>query len=125
MALGATRAETTWHIVVPYALPDICSSVILSISRVIGETMIVLMAAGVTASFTFNPLHSVTTITVQIATILTGTRISKVFILPQLMRLGLRYSLSLGCSICWLLSLLEKLAYPPVRNAQECSCTST
>ncbi|WP_447581898.1 phosphate ABC transporter permease subunit PstC [Anaplasma marginale] len=72
MALGATRAETTWNIVIPYALPDICSSVILAISRVIGETMIVLMAAGVTANFTFNPLHSVTTITVQIATILTG-----------------------------------------------------
>ena len=72
MALGATRSETTWHIVIPYALPDICSSVILSISRVIGETMIVLMAAGVTANLTFNPLHSITTITVQIATILTG-----------------------------------------------------
>ena len=72
MALGATRAETTWNIVIPYALPDICSSVILAISRVIGETMIVLMAAGVTANFTFNPLHSVTTLTVQIATILTG-----------------------------------------------------
>ena len=72
IALGATRAETTWNIVVPYALPDICSSVILAISRVIGETMIVLMAAGVTANLTFNPLHSVTTITVQIATILTG-----------------------------------------------------
>ncbi|QXK92187.1 phosphate ABC transporter permease subunit PstC [Neoehrlichia mikurensis] len=72
MALGATRAETIWHIIIPYALPSIVSSIMLSISRVIGETMIVLMAAGITANLTFNPLNSVTTVTVQIATILTG-----------------------------------------------------
>lgn len=72
MALGATPAETIWHIVIPYAMPTILSAVLLSISRAIGETMIVLMAVGINANLTFNPLRSVTTITVQIATLLTG-----------------------------------------------------
>ncbi|UPA55743.1 phosphate ABC transporter permease subunit PstC [Wolbachia pipientis] len=72
MALGATPAETIWHITIPYAMPTILSAILLSISRVIGETMIVLMAVGINANLTFNPLNSVTTITVQIATLLTG-----------------------------------------------------
>ncbi len=72
MALGATPAETIWHITLPYAFPTIVSSVLLAISRAIGETMIVLMTVGVNAQLTFNPLRSVTTVTVQIATLLTG-----------------------------------------------------
>ncbi|MGL9732540.1 MAG: phosphate ABC transporter permease subunit PstC [Wolbachia sp.] len=72
MALGATPAETVWHITIPYAMPTILSAILLSISRVIGETMIVLMAVGINSNLTFNPLNSVTTITVQIATLLTG-----------------------------------------------------
>ncbi|BEP32867.1 MAG: hypothetical protein WBIAU2_10940 [Wolbachia endosymbiont of Drosophila biauraria] len=72
MALGATPAETIWHITIPYAMPTILSAILLSISRVIGETMIVLMAVGINANLTFNPLNSVTAITVQIATLLTG-----------------------------------------------------
>ncbi len=72
MALGATTADTVWHIILPYSMSTILSAILLSISRVIGETMIVLMAVGVNANLTFNPLHSVTTITVQIATLLTG-----------------------------------------------------
>ncbi|WCR54051.1 MAG: Phosphate transport system permease protein PstC 1 [Wolbachia endosymbiont of Ctenocephalides orientis wCori] len=72
MALGTTPAETIWHISIPYAMPTILSAILLSISRVIGETMIVLMAVGINANLTFNPLHSVTTVTVQIATLLTG-----------------------------------------------------
>lgn len=72
MALGATPAETIWHITIPYAMPTILSAILLSISRVIGETMIVLMAVGINANLTFNPLNSVTTITVQIATLFTG-----------------------------------------------------
>ncbi|MEY2392759.1 phosphate ABC transporter permease subunit PstC [Wolbachia endosymbiont of Tettigetta isshikii] len=72
MALGATPAETIWHITIPYAMPTILSAILLSISRVIGETMIVLMAVGINSNLTFNPLNSVTTITVQIATLLTG-----------------------------------------------------
>ncbi|GHM58788.1 MAG: hypothetical protein sL5_08860 [Candidatus Mesenet longicola] len=72
MALGATSAETVWHITLPYAFPAIISSILLAISRAIGETMIVLMTVGVNARLTFNPLHSVTTVTVQIATLLTS-----------------------------------------------------
>ncbi len=72
MALGATPAETVWHIIIPYAMPTILSAILLSISRVIGETMIVLMAVGINSNLTFNPLNSVTTITVQVATLLTG-----------------------------------------------------
>ncbi|MCA4774702.1 phosphate ABC transporter permease subunit PstC [Wolbachia endosymbiont of Mansonella ozzardi] len=72
MALGATPAETIWRITIPYAMPTILSAILLSISRVIGETMIVLMAVGINSNLTFNPLNSVTTITVQIATLLTG-----------------------------------------------------
>ncbi|MCV3769378.1 MAG: phosphate ABC transporter permease subunit PstC [Wolbachia pipientis] len=72
MALGATSAETIWYITIPYAMPTILSAILLSVSRVIGETMIVLMVVGVNSNLTFNPLNSVTTITVQVATLLTG-----------------------------------------------------
>ncbi|WP_410519852.1 phosphate ABC transporter permease subunit PstC [Candidatus Mesenet endosymbiont of Agriotes lineatus] len=72
MALGATSAETVWHITLPYAFPTIISSILLAISRAVGETMIVLMTVGINAQLTFNPLRSVTTVTVQIATLLTG-----------------------------------------------------
>ncbi|MDB1135448.1 phosphate ABC transporter permease subunit PstC [Candidatus Anaplasma sp. TIGMIC] len=116
MALGATRAETVWNIVLPYALPDICSYVILSISRVIGETMIVLMAAGVTANLTFNPLHSVTTITVQIATILTGDQNFQSIHTSSAYALGLTLFI-----ITWILNLLAsyitRKARAPLRNA--------
>lgn len=72
MALGATAAETIWHITLPYAFPTITSSILLAISRAIGETMIVLMTVGINAQLTFSPLRSITTFTVQIATLLTG-----------------------------------------------------
>lgn len=71
-ALGATKAETIQKVVVPAALPGIVSAFMLAISRAIGETMIVVMAAGLAANLTFNPLEAVTTITVQIKTILVG-----------------------------------------------------
>jgi phosphate transport system permease protein len=71
-ALGATSAETILKVVVPAALPGIASAVLLAFSRAIGETMLVVMAAGLTAHLTLNPLHSVTTITVQIVALLTG-----------------------------------------------------
>lgn len=71
-ALGATRSETIRKVVLPAALPGIVSAFILAISRAIGETMIVVMAAGLAAKLTFNPLDAVTTITVQIKTILVG-----------------------------------------------------
>jgi phosphate transport system permease protein len=71
-AMGATRSETIKKVVLPAALPGIVSAFMLAISRAIGETMIVVMAAGLAANLTFNPLDAVTTITVQIKTILVG-----------------------------------------------------
>jgi phosphate transport system permease protein len=71
-AMGATKSETIKKVVLPAALPGIVSAVMLAISRAIGETMIVVMAAGLAANLTVNPLSAVTTITVQIATLLVG-----------------------------------------------------
>jgi phosphate transport system permease protein len=71
-ALGATRSETIRNVVLPAALPGIVGGVLLAASRAIGETMIVVMAAGLSANLTLNPLESVTTVTVQIVTLLVG-----------------------------------------------------
>jgi len=71
-ALGATKSETIKKVVLPAALPGIMGAVLLAISRAIGETMIVVMAAGMAANLTFNPLDSVTTVTVQIVALLVG-----------------------------------------------------
>jgi len=71
-ALGATRSETIRQVVLPAALPGIMGGVLLAASRAIGETMIVVMAAGLSANLTANPLDSVTTVTVQIVTLLVG-----------------------------------------------------
>ncbi len=70
--LGATKSETIKHVVLPAALPGIVGSVLLAVSRAIGETMIVVMAAGLAANLTANPLQAVTTVTVQIVTLLVG-----------------------------------------------------
>ncbi|MGB5591347.1 MAG: phosphate ABC transporter permease subunit PstC, partial [Gammaproteobacteria bacterium] len=70
--LGATRSETIRNVIIPAALPGIVGGVLLAVSRAIGETMIVVMAAGLSANLTFNPLEAVTTVTVQIVTLLTG-----------------------------------------------------
>jgi phosphate transport system permease protein len=70
--LGATQSETIRRVVVPAALPGIVSGVLLAVSRAIGETMIVVMAAGLAAKLTANPLEAVTTVTVQIVTLLVG-----------------------------------------------------
>jgi len=72
LALGATKAETITKVLLPAALPGIMGGILLAISRAIGETMIVVMAAGLIATLTFNPLDSVTTVTVQIVTLLIG-----------------------------------------------------
>lgn len=70
--LGATKYETIKNVVIPAALPGIVGSILLAVSRAIGETMIVVMAAGLSANLTYNPLKAVTTVTVQIVTLLTG-----------------------------------------------------
>lgn len=71
-ALGATRSETIKRVILRAALPGIVGGVLLAASRAIGETMIVVMAAGLSANLTANPLESVTTVTVQIVTLLVG-----------------------------------------------------
>jgi phosphate transport system permease protein len=71
-SLGATRSETIKQVVLPAALPGIVGGVLLAVSRAIGETMIVVMAAGLAANLTANPLKTVTTVTVQIVTLLVG-----------------------------------------------------
>jgi phosphate transport system permease protein len=71
-ALGATKSETIRKVVLPAALPGIVSALLLAVSRAIGETMIVVMAAGLAANLTGNPLEAVTTVTVQIVTLLVG-----------------------------------------------------
>jgi len=71
-AMGATKSETIKKVVLPAALPGIVSAFMLAISRAVGETMIVVMAAGLAANLTFNPLAAVTTVTVQIKTLLVG-----------------------------------------------------
>jgi phosphate transport system permease protein len=72
LALGATRSETIRKVILPAALPGIVGGILLAVSRAIGETMIVVMAAGLAANLTANPLEAVTTVTVQIVTLLTG-----------------------------------------------------
>lgn len=71
-AMGATKAETVTRVLLPAALPGIVGGILLAASRAIGETMIVVMAAGLTATLTANPLEGVTTVTVQIVTLLIG-----------------------------------------------------
>ncbi|MBN2809353.1 MAG: phosphate ABC transporter permease subunit PstC, partial [Deltaproteobacteria bacterium] len=70
--LGATKSETIRKVVIPAALPGIVGGVLLAVSRAIGETMIVVMAAGLSANLTANPFQAVTTVTVQIVTLLVG-----------------------------------------------------
>ena len=71
-ALGATQSETVRQVVLPAALHGIVGAILLAVSRAIGETMIVVMAAGLAANLTANPFEAVTTVTVQIVTLLVG-----------------------------------------------------
>ncbi|MGO2133336.1 MAG: phosphate ABC transporter permease subunit PstC [Halomonas sp.] len=72
LALGLTHGETIWDVVVPAALPGIISASLLAVSRALGETMIVVMAAGMLPNLTANPLENMTTVTVRIVAALTG-----------------------------------------------------
>jgi phosphate transport system permease protein len=71
-AMGATKSETVRRVVLPSALPGVAGAFLLGVSAAIGETMIVTMAAGLQPNMTINPLETVTTVTVQIVTLLTG-----------------------------------------------------
>ncbi len=70
--LGATKAETIRQVILPAALPGIVSAILLGVSRAVGETMIVVMAAGQGANLSVNPFDAVTTVTVQIVMLITG-----------------------------------------------------
>ncbi len=72
LAMGATKSETIKKVLLPAALPGIVAGVMLAISRAIGETMIVVMAAGAAARLSANPFDSMTTVTYQIVQLLTG-----------------------------------------------------
>ena len=72
LGLGSTRSETMIKVILPAALPGIVGGILLAVSRAIGETMIVVMAAGLAANLSANPFEAVTTVTVQIVTLLVG-----------------------------------------------------
>ena len=71
-AMGATKSETIRRVLFPAALPGIVAGIMLAISRAIGETMIVVMAASAAGNLSANPLERMTTVTVQIVKNLTG-----------------------------------------------------
>ncbi|MCB5201407.1 phosphate ABC transporter permease subunit PstC [Neorhizobium sp. T786] len=72
LGLGATRSETIKRVVLPAALPGIVGALLMTASRAIGETMIVVLAAGVAARMQINPFEPMTTVTVKIVSQLTG-----------------------------------------------------
>ena len=72
LAMGATTSETIRRVLLPAALPGVVAGVLLAVSRAIGETMIVVMAASGAATITLNPFESTTTVTKQIVDLLTG-----------------------------------------------------
>ena len=72
LAMGATNSETIRRVLLPAALPGIVAGVMLAVSRAVGETMIVVMAAGAMANLSVNPLEAMTTVTYQIVALLTG-----------------------------------------------------
>lgn len=110
-ALGATRSETIRKVVLPAALPGIVGGVLLGVSRAIGETMIVVMAAGLSANLTANPLQAVTTVTVQIVTLLVG---DQEFDSPKTLA---AFALGLGLFLTTL--LLNVIALQVVRRYRE------
>lgn len=72
LALGATKLETTWRVVIPAAMSGIVASFVLGISRAIGETMIVTIASGSSKNFTFDVRQSMQTMTAYIVEVTGG-----------------------------------------------------
>ncbi|MBC6444147.1 MAG: phosphate ABC transporter permease subunit PstC [Alphaproteobacteria bacterium GM202ARS2] len=70
--LGATKSETIKHIIIPAAFPGLVGAFTLTFSRAVGETMIVVMAAGIAATLSLNLFEPMTTVTVKIVSQLTG-----------------------------------------------------
>lgn len=111
LGLGATNSETVIRVLLPAALPGIVGGVLLAASRAIGETMIVVMAAGLSAKLTVNPLEAVTTITVQIVTLLVG---DQEFDSPKTLA-----AFALGLVLFFVTLLLNVLALYVVRRYRE------
>jgi len=108
--LGATKAETIRQVVLPAALPGIVSAVLLGVSRAVGETMIVVMAAGQGANLTLNPLETVTTVTVQIVMLITGDTDAETAAGP---------AFSLGFALFFITLILNVIALKVVRRYRE------
>lgn len=111
LALGSTRAEMITKVVLPSAFPGVVSAVLLGVSRAIGETMIVVMAAGLAANLTINPLEAVTTVTVQIVTLLVG---DQEFDSPKTLA-----AFALGFSLFIITLLLNVIAIKIVKKYKE------
>lgn len=109
--LGATKSETIRQVVLPAALPGIMGAMLLGVSRAVGETMIVVMAAGLGANLTLNPLESVTTVTVQIVTLLTG---DQAFDSPKTLS-----AFALGLTLFIITLLLNVVALKTVKKYRE------
>lgn len=108
--LGATKAETIRQVVLPAALPGIVSAALLGFSRAVGETMIVVMAAGQGANLTANPFEAVTTVTVQIVMLITGDTEAETAAGP---------AFTLGFTLFCLTLLMNVLAQRLVRRYRE------
>ena len=108
LGLGATYEETIRLILIPSAFPGIASAFLLAISRAIGETMLVVMAAGMSANLTLNPLQPVTTVTVQIVSLLTG---DQEFKSPKTLA-----AFALGLTLFALTFFLNFIAFKIVQN---------
>lgn len=111
LGLGATRSETVKRVVLPAALPGIVSALLLTASRAIGETMIVVLAAGVAARLTINPFEAMTTVTVKIVNQLTG---DLEFNSPQTL-----VAFALGITLFVLTLILNIIALTIVRKYRE------
>jgi phosphate transport system permease protein len=110
-ALGSTKSETIRRVVLPAALPGVVGGILLAVSRAIGETMIVVMAAGLAANLTANPFESVTTVTVQIVSLLTG---EQEFDSPKTLA-----AFALGLVLFMITLLLNLIALHVVRRYRE------
>jgi phosphate transport system permease protein len=111
LGMGATMSETIRRVLLPAALPGIVGGILLAVSRAIGETMIVVMAAGLSAKLTANPLEAVTTITVQIVTLLVG---DQEFDSPKTLA-----AFALGLVLFFVTLLLNVIALYVVRRYRE------
>jgi len=111
LGLGATKSETILKVVLPAALPGIVGAVLLAASRAIGETMIVVLAAGNSPALTANPFEAVSTVTVTIVNQLTG---DNDFSSPQSL-----VAFALGLTLFVITLLLNVVALVIVRKYRE------